>query len=286
MGGAFERFACIIMDMSMSEKELSLNDLLKSFWQAKIYIFIGVVLAFIIAVSFLFSVTPKYKAEMIVAPADGYALGDYASSAQYDQIASLPFWRPKDQEGASTDFYRFIYTLKGAAAATLLMQDDSVLRGIKQDTKDPIHTPEELAIYLERHIEIDPLGATPLRRLHYSHTDPEFAAALLRKIHLVADQMIRRDRRRQSQSRIEYLQNALNKTMNPDHRKGITNLLMQQEHIQMLANLDEAYAAIIVEPASASPKPTWPNKPLVLGVFILMGAFLGYLLYIIRRAKI
>ena len=270
----------------MSEKELSLNDLLKSFWQAKIYIFIGVVLAFIIAVSFLFSVTPKYKAEMIVAPADGYALGGYASSAQYDQIASLPFWRPKDQEGASTDFYRFIYTLKGAAAATLLMQDDSVLRGIKQDTKDPIHTPEELAIYLERHIEIDPLGATPLRRLHYSHPDPEFAAALLRKIHLVADQMIRRDRRRQSQSRIEYLQNALNKTMNPDHRKGITNLLMQQEHIQMLANLDEAYAAIIVEPASASPKPTWPNKPLVLGVFILMGAFLGYLLYIIRRAKI
>lgn len=272
--------------MAMDEKEISLSDLLQSFWNAKIYILMGAGFALVIALIFLMIATPKYKAEMIVAPADGYALGDYASSVQYDKIASLPFWRPKDQEGASTDFYRFIYTLKGAAAAKLLMQDDSVLHGIRQDSKDTIRTPEELAIYLERHIEIDPLGATPLRRLHYSHPDPEFAAALLRKIHLVADQMIRRDRRRQSQSRIEYLQNALDKTMNPDHRKGITNLLMQQEHIQMLANLDEDYAAIIVEPASASPKPTWPNKPLVLGVFILMGAFLGYLIAIIKRAKV
>ena len=269
----------------MDPKELSLNDLLYSFWQAKIHILVMIILAGALALIFLLLVTPKYKAEMIVAPADGYALGDYASSIQYDRIASLPFWRPKDSDGASTDFYRFVYTLKGAAAAKLLMQDDSVVRGIRSDEKENIKTPEELAIYLSRHIEVDPLGATPLRRIHYSHPDPEFAAAMLRKIHLVADQMIRRDRRRQSQSRIEYLQNALQKTMNPDHRKGITNLLMQQEHIQMLANLDEAYAAIIVEPASASPKPTWPNKPLVLGVFLLLGAFMGYLMHIFGRGR-
>jgi hypothetical protein len=91
--------------------------------------------------------------------------------------------------------------------------------------------------------------------------------------------MIRRDRRRQSQSRIEYLENALKRTINPDHRKGITNLLMQQEHIQMLANLDEDYAAIIVEPPSSSPKPTWPNKPLSYFIAVLLGILSGYVLW-------
>ena len=267
----------------MTEKELSLGDLIKSLWQAKSYIVIGMIIMGTLALIFLVFATPKYKAEMIVAPADGYALGDYASSIQYDQIASLPFWRPKDAEGASTDFYRFIYTLKGTAAAKILMKDDNVLKGVTRDTDDTIKTPEELSIYLMRHIQVDPLGATPLRRIHYKHPDAEFASAMLRKLHLVADQMIRRDRRRQSQSRIEYLENALHKAVNPDHRKGITNLLMQQEHVKMLANLDEAYAAIIVEPASSSPKPTWPNKPLLFGVFLLLGALGGYIVRSFNR---
>lgn len=269
--------------MNNSEKEMSLGDLLRQIWQAKILILISMIILGVIASIFIISVTPKYKAAMIVAPAEGYALGDYASSIQYDSIASLPFWRPKDQEGASTDFYRFIYTMRGTNAASILIQDDAFMSGINRYADPKIKTAEELSRYLSRHVEVDPLGATPLRRIHYAHPDPEFAAALLRKIHLVADQMIRRDRRRQSQSRIEYLQNALKKTLNPDHRKGITNLLMQQEHVQMLANLDEAYAAIIVEPASATPKPTWPNKPLVLGVFLILGAMIGFIIHSLRQ---
>ena len=128
--------------------EMSLGDLMNSFWRAKLYIIIGLIVMGALALSFITLATPKYKAQMIVAPADGYALGDYASKIQYDRIASLPFWRPKDQEGASTDFYRFIYTLKGATAATILMKDDSVLSGINRGLDTKIKTAEELSIYL------------------------------------------------------------------------------------------------------------------------------------------
>ena len=265
------------------DHELTLKDLLHSFWLAKVPMFFGLIIAFIIAFVFLQVVTPTYKGVMIVAPADGYALGDYASAVEHDRIAALPFWRPKDNEGASTDFYRFTYTLRGPAVAEILMKDEGALNIINQSARDKINTPEELAEYLDRYVRVDPLGATPLRRISYHHEDKEFAAALLRKLHLVADQMIRRDRRRQSQSRIEYLENALRKTTNPDHRKGITNLLMQQEHIQMLANLDEAYAAIIVEPASSSPKPAWPNKPLTWSVAALLGLMFGYIGWALYR---
>lgn len=274
----------MIENYTQAYEEVTLADLLRRVWQAKIYIAIFVVLFSIFAAVFLFVSTPLYKASMIVAPADGYALGDYASVIENDRIASMPFWRPKDQEGVSTDFYRFIHTIRGPSVAEILLSDSGVISGIRRGGHEgALSKKEALATYLDRRIQIDPLGATPLRRISYQHPDPDFAAAMLRKIHLVSDQMIRRDRRRQSQSRIDYLKNSLAKTNNLDHRKGITNLLMQQEHVQMLANLDEPYAAIVVEPAFSTPKPHWPNPVIVWPIAILMGMFLGYLTWSFRQ---
>lgn len=269
-----------------SQRDMTLSDLCRDLWQAKFYIFICVLISFIAAGTFTVFVTPHYKASMIVAPAEGYALGDYASMIEHDRMVSLPFWRAKDQEGAPTDFYRFVHTIRGPSVAEILLSDTGVLKGIRSGGyAQATENKETLATYLSRRIQITPLGASTLRRLSYQHPDPEFAAAMLRKVHLVADQMIRRDRRLQSQSRIDYLKNSLARTTNPDHRKGITNLLMQQEHIQMLANLDEPYAAIVVEPAFSTPRPHWPNPYLVWPTAFFMGFFLGYIIFSFRRSQ-
>jgi hypothetical protein len=262
--------------------EPTLTDLLKSFWDARIFIAAGAGISLVIAALLVLLCTPLYRAEMIVAPADGYALGDYASSSTVDRSISLPFWRPMEPEGISTDFYRFVYTVQEPAVAAILMKDKKVVAGIREDNRTlrrlPVDkwTPALVSEYFVKKIKVEPLGATALRRLTYNHPNPEFAADLLRKVHLVADQMIRRDRRRQSQSRVDYLKEALGKTNHPDHRKGITDLLMQQEHVQMLANLDEAYAAIVVEPASSSARPVWPRRALILPLFLLMGMAGGF----------
>ncbi len=266
-------------------QDMTLGDLFKALWQAKIYLIICAVIAVIFAFTFLKVTTPEYRASMIVAPADGYALGDYASSIENERMSALPFWRPKDNQGASTDFYRFIHTMRGPAVAEILLKDKSVLMGINQNRTENINTKEVLAAYLQKHLQVSPIGASSLRRISYRHADPEFASALLRKIHLVADQMIRRDRRQQSQSRVDYLQNVLGKTVHPDHRKGITNLLMQQEHVQMLANLDEAYVAIIVEPANTGPKADWPNKTLTWAVSLFVGLLIGFLVWSFRHSR-
>jgi hypothetical protein len=266
----------------MQDNEPTLEDLVKSIWNARLFIAIGGGVALVIAALYILVVTPRYGAEMIVAPADGYALGDYASSSSVDHSISLPFWRPMEPEGVSTDFYRFVYTIQKPSVAAILMKDKKVVAGVQKDSRRLRSLPVEqwnpalLAEYLARHITVEPLGATPLRRLSYEHPDPVFAADLLRKVHLVADQMIRRDRRRQSQSRVDYLQDVLAKTTQPDHRKGITDLLMQQEHIQMLANLDEAYAAIVVEPAAPSARPVWPCRAVIIPVALIIGMIGGY----------
>jgi len=268
--------------------EPTLGDLILRLWWHKWPLLVGGLTGLVIAVVFLMTVTPMYRARMIVAPADGYALGDYASSpSSRDQSITLPFWRPAEGENVSTDFHRFMYTLTGPSASAVLLKDDTILKGLDAEGGQVRldWNPSLLSAYLVRRVRIEPMGASPLRRLSYSHQDPKIAAEMLRKIHLVSDQMIRRDRRRHAQNRIDYLKKSLTQTMDPDHRKGITNLLMQQEHVQMLANLDEAYAAIVVEPASSSPRPEWPKGQYILPAFILIGMVLGYLAATVRVSR-
>lgn len=269
--------------------EPTLLDLIRSVWAARFSILFFAALFCGIAFMVILLSTPRYRAEMILAPADGYALGDYASSVSDGEALTIPFWRPQEAGGVSTDFHRFVFTVQGPAVASILLKDSSVLSGIARDgvtsrRKDG-WSAEELSDYLSRRLKIAHLGATPLRKISYTHPDPAFAAAFLRKIHLVADQLIRRDRRRQSESRIAYLNKSLETTLNPDHRRGIANLLMQQEHIRMLANLDEPYAAIVVEPPAARPRPVWPDRPLLLAAFGLTGAGIGYLLFLLRTRR-
>lgn len=269
----------------------SMKDMVQSFWRARFYLLGGGLAGLVIASIYILSATPLYRAEMIVAPADGYALGDYASTTSVDRSISLPYWRPTEPEGISTDFYRFIYTVKEPSVAAILMKDKRVVTGVREDSYRLRRQPSEqwkpalLAEYFARKIKVEPLGATVLRRITYTHPNPEFAADMLRKTHLVADQMIRRDRRRHSQSRIDYLQKALAKSTHPDHRVGITKLLMQQEHIQMLANMDEPYAAIIVEPPSPSARPVYPRRALVFPIFVLVGMATGFFVAACRMKR-
>lgn len=159
------------------------------------------------------------------------------------------------------------------------MKDASVKEGVTADPRwrGKAWNAPTLSEYLERYVDVMPLGSTPLRQLTYDHPDPAFAAAMLRKIHLVADQLIRRDRRKQSQARVAYLESSLSKTVQPEHRRGITALLLQQEHVLMLANLDEPYSAIVVEPAAADARPAWPAIRIILPSFMFAGFVLGAL---------
>src|SRR5688572_3264160 len=113
--------------------EPTLADVIQSVWKGRIFILIGMMAGLIIAALVMIFATPCYKASMIIAPADGYALGDYASTVADGHSLDLPFWRPKDQEGVSTDFYRFTYTINGSSVAAILLKDQSVLSGIAKD---------------------------------------------------------------------------------------------------------------------------------------------------------
>src|SRR5690606_15157034 len=136
-----------------------------------LYLLAGGAAGLLAAFACVFLATPLYRAEMIVAPADGYALGDYALTASVDRSISLPFWRPAEPEGISTDFYRFLYTVREPSVAGILMKDKRVAAGVRQDSYRLRRQPPDrwkpslLADYFARKVRVEPLGATVLRRL-------------------------------------------------------------------------------------------------------------------------
>lgn len=261
--------------------EKNLFDVLRDLWRARLAMAVCGFAGFVLALTFITLARPYFRAEMVVAPASPIAgQGGF-------QLSSLPdrtLWQSQSVQNYP-DFLRFENKFSAPTVAGLLLEDERVKSGLPSDRAfdflepERVWTAETLALYLARRVTLEPVGNTPLRRLVYSHPDRDFAVYMLERIHHITDTLIRQNIRLETQERIEYLQQALGRTANPDHRRALADLLMEQERLRMMVSMDQPYAASIVEPPSAGVKPAWPDARLIFPAFILVGGFLGFLIY-------
>lgn len=270
--------------------EPTLGELLADILRAKWFVLAGTVLGVLAALAVIWAAVPQYKATMIVGPAARTAGGMRDVAAMLPDNANLAFEYVLHNfsPGEASDFMRFEHILREAQVASVLVGDDGFRKAIAKDRRFIFSSPYsvadagEMAAYLQKHIRIEPVGATPLRRLVYRHPDPVFAVSMLGRVHDIADHIIRAEAQENTQHRIGYLQAALDSSGHPDHRRALTALLMEQEHINMVLNMEESFAAAIAEPAFAAVRPDWPRKPLLLVIFAMMGAVFGYAGYSMR----
>ena len=250
----------------------TLPDILLRIWQRKYFVISGLCIGLLIAILLSLFLKPQYEASMIVAP----PLYDTRTNSFVDGVmvyapdvaARIPTGNP--------EFIRFEQSLRGVAVANLLFRMDNVVTKVSEDTiwrggSRQIETPEGLSLVLQKNVRIEPIGTTASRKITYRHPDPEFAVRLLVLMRKVDDQIIRTSVKAETETKIEWLKSEFGKTLNPDHRAALVQLLMSEERRRMLLSLDTPYAVNVVEEASASPKPVIPNKPII---FILMG-FIG-----------
>ena len=106
---------------------------------------------------------------------------------------------------------------------------------------------------------------------------------MIGRIHRVSDEIIRRRILYEVNGRVAYLNTALSATVNPDHRRNLTSLLIEQERLKMLVSLDQPYAATIVERPFVSSKPRWPDPYIIYAVFLFVGLLLGFIVYGLRH---
>ncbi|MGZ9098052.1 MAG: Wzz/FepE/Etk N-terminal domain-containing protein [Micavibrio sp.] len=262
--------------------EPSLADVFKALWLARRYVILGAIFGLAGAALFLLLSVPHYRITMLVAPAERAAQTDVKALLPDNPSFALQYLVNTMGSQDSSDFMRFENTLRGPSVAALLLKDPKAAEGLGHSQKfrvSPsvsIDTPEKLSAVLEKKIAIMPVGNTPLRRIVIDHPSAEFGAALLRRLYSETDRLIRNEVAENARKRSLYLKDMLDKVNHPDHRRALTSLLMEQEHILMILAMDEPFVAIIAEPPSASVKPWWPRKNLILAGFAFVGMVLGF----------
>ncbi len=275
---------------SKHDAETTLADLTCMIWRAKFFILGGFLCGALCAFVFLSLSIPHYKAGIILSPAAPMTGAESSSMLANDNLFALRFLVQRLGSGQGSDFQRFENIYTGPSVAAILLKDKKIELGLKADQSYSFIAPQEnwtaekLSEYLEKRLKLEPMGMTSARRLTYFHNDPEFARYMTSAVQHIADGLIRHDIREDARARVDYLNKASAETANPEHRRALTTLLMEQERLLMLVSIDQPYAASVIEPASTGVKARWPDKKLAYLGFALIGAFCGYILYGMRRA--
>ena len=270
--------------MIADSSEPTLMDLIRQLWSARFVLLLGAALGCVAASLFLVLSVPHYRVTMLVAPAERTVRADIKSFLPENAGFAAHYREGSMAALDAADFTRFEYILRGPSVADSLSRDKPVLDGLSREGKfvfssaADLNGTDELAHYFRKKIAIEPVGNTPLRRIVYDHPEPEFAIALLNRLYEQADSLIRRDVAAKAEGRAAYLKDMLEKTGHPDHRRVLTSLLMEQEHLLMMLAMEEPFAAIVAEPPAASVRPWWPRKSLIFTGFAFAGALLGFAL--------
>ncbi len=268
--------------MQTATTEKTLFDVLRDLWRARVYMVVFAVTMLALAFIFMTFAQKFYRAQMIVAPASpmGQKLRDIGEGAIQVQPSEL---------SSNPAFTRFENIYDGVSVASILLKDKEILNILKFDRNFEFSaprtdwTPAKLSEYLKKRVKIEPLSGTSLRKITYLHPNKELALHMVTQVHRISDGVIRKSILREVDERINYLNKSLAATTNPEHRRNLAALLMEQERIKMLASIDQPYAASIIEPAYVSSKPRFPDPYVIYPVFLFVGLLLGFIVYGIKH---
>lgn len=264
----------------MDHSEKTLFDVLRDVWRAKFYLLFFGIVGIICAFAFLRGATPYYKAEMLLGPAHGFA--QIAMPVMEGTIQTQPQTLSSD-----VAFERFEQTYYAPSVVGNMLIQANVQDALTMDRafwflpRRGAPVPE----YIRKAVRLEPVSGTSFRRMVYYHPEPKFAKGFIQRIHKAADENIRLSVLRETNARISYLNEALGRVSNPDHKRSLAALLMEQERMRMMVSLDQPFAAAVIEPAYVSRNPRWPDGFIIYPVFLFVGLLAGFVVYGLRRAR-
>lgn len=287
-----EKFWSFARTSGFASGEKTIIDVLADLWSARLHILSGAVIGIIAASVFLITAIPHTKTQMLIAPAN--PLNDSGGSMLDDKnFAALRFIAQRSGVNNSAGFTQFENTYSGTTVARALLANPNTADILRADNSFifmPRQNPKEwsaekLASYIDQNVTLEPVGASSLRRLQYWHPNPDMGKAFIQMIHAQTDSFIRAAIKAGAQERVQYLSAKMQEAVHPEHRKALTELLLEQERLLMLSSIEQPYAATIIEPPSHHYKAGWPDAKLMVPFFVLIGAFIGFIIYGVRNGR-
>lgn len=268
-----------------------------------------IVAAVIVALVALHFTKPVYTAVAVVGPSNGTlnestsALESALGGIRRGGVASLA----RGAFGSNPTFSQFNKILQSNRLAAVMASDEEVMRTIYAERydwerhrwkprkgivsyitgglKEFLHLPvksqpdaDDVRKYLSVNVSVDTPLTSEFTTITLKSRDPQTAEWLLNKILYKADTLIRDDRHRDVAARIAYLQSVLPTISQNDGRQTLIFILNDQLHSMMTVAADKRYASNLVDPPHASRIPTSPSPTGIIGISIVAGIAIWFLI--------
>ena len=129
-------------------------------------------------------------------------------------------------------------------------------------------------------VSLDRAGFISINIVHIS---PIFAKEFLELIIREANALIRNKDLEESSQALMYLKSELSKTSLVEIRESINTLIEAQLEIQMMANLNEDYILVEMEPPFIPEKNIKTNRSLIVILSTIFGGILGMMIVLVRH---
>lgn len=274
------------------------------------WILLAAAIGFVAAIGYLNVAKTRYTSTLRITPAASSQTGLSGTLGRLGGLASLAGVSVRQGSEGAAPFDLYLDRLTSRELAAHLARDKRIMRvafekewdestgtfqdrpGLLRPIRNIVYSlagqqvpawippgPERLQTYLEKTVAISPPGPKdpPITTLIVNTPDPAFGIHLLNALHRQADDDVRASSLKRAQQYAAHLSQKLATTEVAEHRRTLSEALLEQERAVMMATSTGPYAALPLEPASGPSKPTSPKPVPALLIGLIAGAVLGLL---------
>jgi uncharacterized protein involved in exopolysaccharide biosynthesis len=257
----------------------------------KLLFLVGFLLAVIAGATYMRVAAPTHQAGMVLLPNPNENSSTSARTSGIGGLLSVGF----GNSGTPT-FVKFVDTLTSYRLAERLQErhgylqrafanqwDTANKRWVERTsivgtlhhllTGRPWSQPDvgSLAQFLKSQLSVEEDKSTHALTITLKSADPALAVDLLRDIRQETDSMLREDSRAYTENAIAYLDKSLPEITTQEHRRALTDLLIEYERqLILVSQTDSPFAVIVVDPPTLAPAPVSPKLPIVYAVCVLL----------------
>jgi uncharacterized protein involved in exopolysaccharide biosynthesis len=266
---------------SVDEDEIDLLELIRTLLQAWKTIAGITIVCIVMSVGYALRVPVVFEAETLLAPATEGKSSASSALSQFGGLASLAgISMPSSSNTQKTlailntrVFLKNFVTQKKILPEIFSdYWDRSSNSWVLQDGQDAFEAEDAVEV-LRNAITTE--KASGLIRLTLKWNDSVIAAEWANDLVKQLNEQLRLKAISDSQKRVGYLEQELAKTTLQDMRTVLYSLLEYEKQKAMLANVNEDFALIVIDPAVAPEIHSKPNRKLIVALGGVCGSFLG-----------
>jgi hypothetical protein len=181
------------------------------------------------------------------------------------------------------NFAVYLAALRSPEAARMLTTETPLLQALERTRQDsPLAglraalglnralDADDVLAWLERYLSVGQNLGSITWSLELTHADPALALQALVTLHNYAEAKVRADLADQAARRVAALEARLSGESDVFLRNSLYDLLAQQQRAGLVVAADEAVAARLIAVPMVEARPSRPNRPLLLGLWLLV----------------